>query len=502
MDPVHISAQFDRLSEAAAQRAEDVVRREVRGVVQDLRAELRRLLEEEPRGSPKRRRVRCRADSRASSDEVANAVATATPTTACAEAPPPALGTFGASLRQPSVSVRVGGETLHIHRGILESLPYFERLMQGEWRDAAAPEVELPCSATEFGLLLQRLYTGETLGSPGVPIKDFASALRIAEAAAMLLVEDRLPELPALLRALVLTPEDGAAAAAAAEMLPGVLGQALRGLSSSAVPGVGAQLIEAAARATTPAARDVTSALLASHRCQVDKEVLAETAAKALFTYEKADAEWGTRLAYEHCNCSQATALFRSSPLAELHTACSKKGSGEGYGEVVHQAFLAHLHRCAGVKGALVEALTLGVDGAREIPESGTHKFFDSGRFSARCCFTHCDPLRLGQASADGLAAALAAAGRELEAVTEIFLRMPPSQLAQILSDSVLAALGPHAPPVVAQLAASEELIDWAKPARISILPQATRITVCMALLPNLSNLDQDVIAEVGRALR
>ena len=118
----------------------------------------------------------------------------------------------------------------HIHRSVLFSVPYFSTLLDGCWPDAENPEVELPCSPDEFGLLLGRLYAGERLGSLALPVTSCGAALRISAAAAMLLIDDKLPELPNVLRASVRTPEDVQLAVQARAVLPGALGKVLEEL--------------------------------------------------------------------------------------------------------------------------------------------------------------------------------------------------------------------------------------------------------------------------------
>jgi len=178
-------------------------------------------------------------------------------------AAPQTPDSFGAMLSEPTLPVVVQGETFHVHKVVLRGVPYFAALLDSGWRDAASPEVQLPCSAAEFGLLLKRLYTENPLGSAGLPVDDCAAALRLAAAAAMLLIDDRLPELPALLRALVRTPEDTAAAVAARDALPNALGNTLRDLSGT-VDLSSTPISEAVAEASGEEARAALLAVLAA----------------------------------------------------------------------------------------------------------------------------------------------------------------------------------------------------------------------------------------------
>ncbi|CAE8712656.1 unnamed protein product [Polarella glacialis] len=127
---------------------------------------------------------------------------------------------FFTMLKEPTVAIRIHDTVLHVHQHILEGIPFFAALPRGDWSDAAAPAVELPCSAEEFALLLQRLYTGQVLGSPELPVSGCAAALRLSAAAAMLLIDEKLPELQVMVRGSIFTPGDADMAVAAAAALP------------------------------------------------------------------------------------------------------------------------------------------------------------------------------------------------------------------------------------------------------------------------------------------
>merc|ERR1712032_88352 len=94
------------------------------------------------------------------------------------------------------------------HKEVLCKVPYFAALLDGEWEDCKSPQVSLPCSVEEFGLLVQRLYTGDALGTRALPVKDCASAVRLAAAAGMLLIDENVPELSDLLAEHVKDPQD------------------------------------------------------------------------------------------------------------------------------------------------------------------------------------------------------------------------------------------------------------------------------------------------------
>merc|ERR1719336_3226945 len=99
---------------------------------------------------------------------------------------------------QPTVAIGVGNETAyHVHLGVLKGIPFFADMLEssGAWKNTSL-KIDLPCTGAELGLLLLRKYTGRALGTSGLPVESCSSALRLAAAAALLQIDDELPELP------------------------------------------------------------------------------------------------------------------------------------------------------------------------------------------------------------------------------------------------------------------------------------------------------------------
>jgi len=246
--------------------------------------------------------------------------------------------------------------------------------------------------------------------------------------------------------------------------------------------------------------------LLRTHRGRFDRGALLQVASSALQSPDEASVAWGARLAREHLDCRSATAAFKACGLRQVHSAalCDEK-TRYASGIVALQAtYLEHLLRCAG-SGLLAEALALGIEGTTELPASTTHTFMctrkSSGSSAAVCRVAHVEPLVLGEAAAPGLAVALASAGGsrgQHQEAAEVFLRMPAGQLARVLTEEVLLALGPWLPPVVAGLAerGAEEAAGWATPARLAVLPPASRTALCAALWTQRAALSAETAAE------
>merc|ERR1712008_246651 len=83
----------------------------------------------------------------------------------------------------------------------------------------------------EFCLFLKRIYTGELLGSPRLPVENCSAALRLYSAASMLLIDDKVPELPSVVLTSIVTPEDASMALCAVDGLPASIAELLEGLS-------------------------------------------------------------------------------------------------------------------------------------------------------------------------------------------------------------------------------------------------------------------------------
>merc|ERR1712060_114721 len=133
------------------------------------------------------------------------------------------------------------------------------------------------------------------------------------------------------------------------------------------------------------------------------------------------------------------------SGLREVHSGrrCSKTRYASSV-DAVQTAFLDHLLRCART-GVLAEALALGVEGVREHPACPRHIY-------CGCRIDYVDPLVLGSSAAEGLASALLAAGRGRASACHVLRGMPTAQLARVLTEPVLAALGPCILPVISRL--------------------------------------------------
>lgn len=118
----------------------------------------------------------------------------------------PLEGSYGADLMQPCVPLRVQGIVLYVHKSMLRRIPYFDdifnekerRGLSGSPRREGLLDVELPCTAQEFGLILRKIYTHEPLDSSFV--ESFVTAVRLTRATCVLRIRDRFPELSSILR--------------------------------------------------------------------------------------------------------------------------------------------------------------------------------------------------------------------------------------------------------------------------------------------------------------
>ncbi|CAE8619927.1 unnamed protein product [Polarella glacialis] len=415
---------------------------------------------------------------------------------------------FFTMLKEPAVAIRVNDTMLHVHQHILEGIPFFAALLSGDWSDAAAPAVELPCSAEEFALLLQRLYTGQVLGSPELPVSGCAAALRLSAAAAMLLIDEKLPELQNMVRGSILTHRDADMAVAAAAALPPTVAAAcaaLHGAPSDELPPQ--RLQEMILSATTKPAQASVSAVLAARHGRLDLDQVAEAAqrlmSQAIIRWQRPRCAWAVVLARDHLDCARALAVFKCVPQVEKHSrGC--RDSFQAVAASLRKAFAEHLLRCAG-SGMAAEALGFVVGQATSQPQVSSHRIkFHAGM--ENCMITvagsHLLLFDCSEGSAT-LAKVLLAAPGERQAIAAVLTRLPPATLAQTLSKEVMAVLGIHGEQLVQALAADASAAKkWASPGRLAAVPLAQRRLVCAGLFPILDDLSAEASAIVVATLR
>jgi len=214
------------------------------------------------------------------------------------------------------------------------------------------------------------------------------------------------------------------------------------------------------------------------------------------------DVLWVARLAREHLDCRSASAVFKESPLRVKHSSC---GQPHFDLPVLREVFTAHLQRCAQA-GCVADSLELGVQAQT------SHYLHDymSRRRSAKpndhakrpCRITRTNILALDQHCSSALATILLSTRRELPAISKCLSTMPACQLADLLSEEVLQALGHFAEHVVAALASDRAAVtDWVTPRRLAVLPGSCQKVAATMLLPHLDNLGQDVADAITQVL-
>lgn len=320
----------------------------------------------------------------------------------------PAGEDFGVALMQPAVEVRVGGTPLYVHRHVLQKISLFAEMLDGSWIDAQAPTVNLPCSVNEFSLILRRMYTGEPFGSSALPVPDCPSALRLGAAAAMLLIDDQLPELQHVLRATIVTTEDVELARQAAGALPGTLGAALHDLCASNTD-LPFDLKALVFNSRSESARTITKKVLTANRGRLCSGHLFEAAKQVMQTADDdvGDIKWAAYIAENYLSCEFATKVFQAywnveywpsvcAPRCSLHPASARLIG-------LREAFAEHLVRCARA-GCVMEPFGL-ICGS-----SDYSKYW-------RCVNMSPYPLYFGSKEADALVAVVRAAPHEQTAI-------------------------------------------------------------------------------------
>lgn len=412
--------------------------------------------------------------------------------------PPPVPGvnrtdsTFNAALRQPVITMHVNGVEVHVHRHVLNKIPFFAALIDGTWSDSEAPRVDLPCTVDEFMMILQGLYTGQMLGSQALSVPTFDAALRLGAAVGMLLIDDLFPELLHVLRSTILTKEDVQLAQGALAALPPSLCLGLQDLTdSSNLPTLDLSAIFCGA--LTEATRPAVSRLLTARRGQIDATDLVGALNSALkVERDNAAVCWLAGLAQEHLCCADATEWFRTFRSASIQCKPRCTGHTSMYDQehnikfaAMCSAFAQHLLRCARL-GAVAEVIALGVD----------------SRIPTQMCACLVSPVRLTAAHADRLVEVVLASPCERAAIAAQLVKMQPYQLKEVLVDGMVAALGSFVEPLVVQLSTNtHELLQWVTPVRLALMPLASRQAACVELAKCLDRVSSEVAAVVVKAL-
>eukprot|EP00928_Gymnodinium_smaydae_P049623 TRINITY_DN33321_c0_g1_i1.p1 TRINITY_DN33321_c0_g1~~TRINITY_DN33321_c0_g1_i1.p1 ORF type:complete len:495 (-),score=46.80 TRINITY_DN33321_c0_g1_i1:198-1502(-) len=404
---------------------------------------------------------------------------------------------FGAALLEAALEVRVNAVALHIHLYVLRKIPFFAALLDGTWRDKETPHVQLPCSVCEFILLLKRLYTGELLGSPALPVPSCEVALRLGAAAAMLLIEDCLPELPGILRTSIKTAGDAELAEHAAGALPDSLNAALQGVCGKAsFPSIDLSLLLDGA--TTAGAQQAAQSILAARRGHIETIELVNAVDGVLKrcqnSYpsqdEKNTVRWALNLACEHLSCAEVTRIFQN--LKYQHMRCSSGCTNpeshlqQGWLVTLRNSFGEHLVRSA-KEGDLKEVLELCID--RRFSSNGVH-----------CCWE----MTQGHVpiEAHALAQVLRVAPGSRGIIAEYLSNTPQRQTSDILSENLITDLGAHVETVIAHLAKSpNDAFKWASVPRLDLLSRASRRVLCAQLTPFLAKASPELVVAITEAL-
>uniref|UniRef100_A0A7S1A4J6 BTB domain-containing protein n=1 Tax=Noctiluca scintillans TaxID=2966 RepID=A0A7S1A4J6_NOCSC len=410
---------------------------------------------------------------------------------------------FPSKLSEPSIAVCVNGETLHVHRSVLRQVPYFAALLEGDWLDSETPSVNLPCQSDEFGLILKRLYTGVPLGIH----RDIQceSALRLAEAAVMLLVDDQLPELADLICESTVSPQHVALVEHAARTLPPHLSNVLP------VHNIldGKQALSMVGSAKTPDARTAASAILNSVRAWVNFDELVFELQLVLHEVKTAvDVQWIATLSRDFLDCDRATAVFSAAPITETHQPIQPNIANHEPTEwrtevasALRSCFVDHVTRCVSL-GRAANAVALG-SAARPVPSTREHRVpTRSGIGLVDCRVSYHQPLSFCGEDSQLLTAVFRSTQCERSSVAEELARMPPGQLSSLLSDDLVQAAGGAITPVVAQLATDvDAAIAWCTEVRLAALPFSSRKALCACLVSKLDALSPGVLQAVVSCL-
>lgn len=404
---------------------------------------------------------------------------------------------LGTALRDEAVAVCVSGEKLFIHRHVLRTIPFFGALLDGEWNDAHAPEVNLPCSADEFSLLVRCMYTGEPIGGRSSPLPTCASALRIAAAAAILLIEDRVPQLPELLWASIMTKEDALLAVKALGVLPASLTTMIRNIQVS--PTLTPDVLRGLLNSKSVEARKAADGILCAHKGCVDAPTLANALPQALQSSYRDGGrmKWLLHVAEEHLTEAQTISVYQScthkyGAFIICWDGCRQHSNNvEPEGAVFLRAgFLAYLLRC----------VRRGVD----------LKQFDrlirlrtDSPLSCKDNPAGMPVLLLGPKDSAALAQLMHATDPEhRELIADEIARAPASALVKFLSWELVEALGVHLEHVIAKLAASPaDALAWTTEEKLRALPLLAARLLCGGLVSMLDRMSPPMSTIVAEAL-
>jgi len=100
---------------------------------------------------------------------------------------------------------------------------------------------------------------------------------------------------------------------------------------------------------------------------------------------------------------------------------------------------------------------------------------------------------------ADLLALAIQAVPHELPHIAAIMATMLPSQIASILNDDMLQALGVHLKLVIARLASdAHAALAWTSVIRLNLLPRESRRVLCAQLTSVLGAASPEVAVAIA----
>jgi len=395
---------------------------------------------------------------------------------------------FAQALLEPARAVRVNGQVLHIHGQVLRRIPYFSAFLEGEWQDHDMPQVDLPCSSQEFGLLVRRLYTGEILGSSKLPIESCASAIRVAAAAGMLLIDQELHELQSVLITSVRSTEDMDSVQAAKATFPESLAVVFDELEAVRVP---EDLVLMVSQSNSDHARTCADRILEACRGRFDSSLLIPTLAKLLDSRDHRKHQWAQKLMQKHMSCKDATVSIQQSG-ASWSFYCDSATCAR-HRESLQTVVGNHVVRCAKA-GSLKAVFKLGT---QRIQMSSIKNDCLCGQNRSQVPL-----LCFGGKCAGSVAYALVAMPHELEEYAAMMANMAPWQIRALVTEEVLGALGASAKPVLMSLAAEPVVaIHWCSIARLQIVPMSMRKSFCSKLTGVLDYASPELAVEIGQVL-
>jgi len=440
-------------------------------------------------------------------------------------------------------------ERMVIHTAVLERSPYFQVRLARRWRDTQsdAMPLRLPpgCSCTAAKLVFQQLYSEEQIDSSSFSASlafirrgDAALAIGASLIAEMLLLDELAAQLTRVAQAVLISPEEVAELKARFVALPGMLTTACQAVQKAPAAqlraGDLAKMLESSAscKHAWPKAAAVLSAAADAGCAETCMEAVI-TALEALPFIEqdpnrltgcihasKGAFAWLWNLVEEHVLVPRAFAPAGTSPRCggsseegekslivfftsiakaqEMHTnrRCpSENQTFDNSAELLQEAFGAYLEHLAAGRTCrdLQRAFQLGA--SKFGCSAASHR-------SHSCTIAYPNILYFGSWSAKLLPRLLRTITDCRPMLISTLLELPPEDLAELMDDDLLEALGPDAAEVCNLFVRQPNVLaKWASASRLLTLPLLAQRRLCSCLAPSLGSLAPEVAEVVTQVL-